>query len=455
MPGEDHKRSGPDIKRRRSRDWLEVLCLGLERLGVHVVACRACAGDGLIVLGDLSDDAQRPFEINFTRASAEPAHHVVSGLAIQYRGADVLQPEQKHALQVVSRLLEKLSPQIPQDLDSSWVIGRDHFPPHQALAFAYPFCTAERSASPDGPEIQEVLVRVTSRCNQACPFCSAPPELVGGDPSPEVIERLIRDIDAKAPHATCTLTGGEPTLRRDLPELVRIAQESPGARLKVKIQTNAVRFENHELLDPLGSSPRLTFFVSYHASDERKYDLCTGTSGMLGRARKGIVNLLGSGHHVVLSIVANAVNATDLSDWVDDVVDRFASLGSLSVHFSTTLCPAHRPEAEEWIIDYEQLAPRLERAYERAMALGLESEPLLSSTHAAIPACFLSPSHRSRKGSGVVIEPRVGQGGDGRGDRTGWVKPSRCDKCLYSSSCVGVSMAYANRFGLDALRPIL
>jgi MoaA/NifB/PqqE/SkfB family radical SAM enzyme len=262
-------------------------------------------------------------------------------------------------------------------------------------------------------------------------------------------------IDKMAPTTTCTLTGGEPTLRTDLPDLIRTVMNSAGGQLRLRVQTNAIRLDKKERLRGIELSPRLTFFVSYHATDAETYDLCTGSKAMLDRARAGIVNLLEAGHHVVLSIVANAVNTPHLIDWVEDVASRFASLGTVGVHFSTTLCPDHRPQAEEWLVDYELLAPQLERAHERALALGLVAEPLLSSTHASIPACFLSSPFRTRRGSGVIIEPRVvSSESAARGDEGDWVKPSRCDQCSCTSTCQGVPRAYANRFGLDALRPI-
>src|SRR5262245_36247884 len=72
--------------------------------------------------------------------------------------------------------------------------------------------------------LEELRVSVTDRCNLRCRYCMpldeyqwlARPEIL----SFEEIERLVR-IFASAGVREVRLTGGEPLLRRDLPQLVQ------------------------------------------------------------------------------------------------------------------------------------------------------------------------------------------------------------------------------------------
>jgi hypothetical protein len=426
-------------------DWLRAVSEGLERLGLRVAACRACAGRALLVIEP--GPGAPPLEVILSRDPMGRSFASLPGLEIAYGGAGELDPRARRALAVVVRLLERLASRLPADLDAPFVRAPAGLAPHQELAFAFPFCTAERAAGPDRPEVQEVLVRVTGRCNQACPFCSAPEP--GPEPSLATLARLLEAVGTRAPRAVVTLTGGEPTLRDDLPELVELALH--GGR-DVVVQTNAVRLDSAGAVERFRPSARLRFFVSLHAMDEAGYDECTGTRGMLGRALAGVERLLAAGHGVVLGFVANARTASSLTSWVEAVAARFQAAEGLSIHASILLCPERRPAAAEWLVDYRVLGPALEAAWERAASSGLRADPLLSSTHAAIPPCCLSPAMRARHGAPPTLEPRVVPPREE--PRRGWVRPDRCARCRHAGACLGVPEAYAVRFGTGPLVPI-
>ncbi len=86
-----------------------------------------------------------------------------------------------------------------------------------------------------GRALRDLRVSVTDRCNFRCPYCM-PRELFGPDHaflpraellSFEEVERLVR-VFAGLGVQKVRLTGGEPLLRRDLPELVRRLAGVPG-----------------------------------------------------------------------------------------------------------------------------------------------------------------------------------------------------------------------------------
>jgi GTP 3',8-cyclase len=82
-----------------------------------------------------------------------------------------------------------------------------------------------------GRRIESVRVSVTDKCNFRCTYCM-PAEGLEWLPRAEVltfeeIERLVRVLAAMGVHEV-RLTGGEPLVRRDLPELVRMLAPIPG-----------------------------------------------------------------------------------------------------------------------------------------------------------------------------------------------------------------------------------
>ena len=84
-----------------------------------------------------------------------------------------------------------------------------------------------------------VLLEVTRRCNLRCRFCFADGGADTDDPSAEELETAIADIVKKCGPVLLQLSGGEPTLRDDLPRLVRYAKEA-GCSC-VQLNTNGLR----------------------------------------------------------------------------------------------------------------------------------------------------------------------------------------------------------------------
>ena len=86
------------------------------------------------------------------------------------------------------------------------------------------------------------IIDVTNRCNLTCPICFAYAGAVGYvyEPSKEQIKAMLKNLRSNKPVPADALqySGGEPTVRRDLPELVAMAKE---AGIKhVEVNTNGV-----------------------------------------------------------------------------------------------------------------------------------------------------------------------------------------------------------------------
>ena len=83
-----------------------------------------------------------------------------------------------------------------------------------------------------------VVVEITERCQLKCPVCFAS---AGNSYEPDfhVLAKLLQDVRRKAPNAILQFSGGEPTLRDDLFDLIRLASklEFPG----IQLNTNGLR----------------------------------------------------------------------------------------------------------------------------------------------------------------------------------------------------------------------
>jgi pyruvate-formate lyase-activating enzyme len=370
-----------------------------------------------------------------------------SRFVVGYQGARDLDEPRRRLMSAFVSLLGRIESDLPPAFTEPCAVFADGTHPEERFRRLFSFCTVERSHS-GGSESTEVLIRATDRCNLDCPFCSGPP--LHEIPSHELVNACIDQAARTFPGAILTLTGGEPTLRPTFFDEVGRALRSPEAG-HVQVQTNAIPFEGKLDAADLAPDGRLSFFASLHALDSDIFDRCTGSRGQLGRAVAGIDNLIAAGHPVIVNCVVNSENAGHLADYVRALAERLSHSPLAELHFSTLICPEYRAEAADFLVRYTRIAPLLEEAAEIGSRMGLRMSPLRSSTHASIPGCMLNERYRDDMPRRPVLHERE----TGYEDRSRpWIKAGRCRDCAETDTCLGVPRPYADKLGLEELRPV-
>ncbi len=85
-----------------------------------------------------------------------------------------------------------------------------------------------------------VLINVTQRCDLVCPVCFAASSTKGPpDPDLEELRRRFETVSLKSPGANIQLSGGEPTLRDDLPAIVALGKDAGFGF--IQLNTNGIR----------------------------------------------------------------------------------------------------------------------------------------------------------------------------------------------------------------------
>ncbi len=147
------------------------------------------------------------------------------------------------------------------------------------------------------------FLRLTTRCNQRCAFCN----IRGGEAfeldSAEAARRVEAALAAD-PEAVLHLTGGEPTLRKDLFALAALAR-ARGAR-RLVVQTNAVMLATPGYAARLAASGATDLIASFHAPDADTSDGLTRAPGTFELTRRGITAALAAGLRVLPNIVFSA-----------------------------------------------------------------------------------------------------------------------------------------------------
>jgi cyclic pyranopterin phosphate synthase len=165
-----------------------------------------------------------------------------------------------------------------------------------------------------GRDLHYLRLSVTDRCNFKCVYClpQGCPSAGAGAPLSQVeIARLVRGF-AGLGFWKVRLTGGEPTVRRDVCELVREIAGTPGIR-RVGLTTNGYRLA--AIAPELRRAGLTTINVSVDSLEPRRFQEITGTQ-LLDRVVAGIDAALAAG-------IAVKVNAVLLRGMDDDELGRF------------------------------------------------------------------------------------------------------------------------------------
>jgi cyclic pyranopterin phosphate synthase len=144
-----------------------------------------------------------------------------------------------------------------------------------------------------GRRLHYLRLSITDRCNFRCVYCLPDGCGAAAGPAPLTlpeIRRLVRGF-ADLGFWKVRLTGGEPTVRRDVTEVVRAVAETPGVR-KVGLTTNGYRLD--ALAPALRDAGLSSINVSLDSLDPDRFRAVTGNARP-DRVVAGIEAALASG----------------------------------------------------------------------------------------------------------------------------------------------------------------
>ena len=165
-----------------------------------------------------------------------------------------------------------------------------------------------------GRDINYLRISLTDKCNLRCVYCM--PEDMTFRPRAELLQddeisRLVRIFAGLGFHKF-RLTGGEPTVRANVVDIVRDIADTPGVKT-VAMTTNGLMLE--ELARPLAAAGLSRVNISIDTLNPEKFKTVTRW-GDVQDVWAGIEAATGAG----LGIKLNAVVVRDYND-TDDVVD--------------------------------------------------------------------------------------------------------------------------------------
>ncbi len=134
-----------------------------------------------------------------------------------------------------------------------------------------------------------IFLDITNRCNSNCPICINNTPSMGFlfEPPIEYFEKVFDYFAALEPRPTVQLFGGEPTVRKDLFDIIKMARDR---KLRVRVVTNGLRLANEDYCRRLVES-RATILLAYDGANTETYRVLRGTEKYLDMKLKALDNI--------------------------------------------------------------------------------------------------------------------------------------------------------------------
>lgn len=155
----------------------------------------------------------------------------------------------------------------------------------------------------------EVSCEVTSRCNAKCMHCSVSETRSYTELATEAWQKIIGSL-SELKVFSILLTGGEPLLRRDLEEVVRMCASQ---KMITGISTNGYLL-SEERIDSLVSAGAVGFAISLDGIDARTHDTFRGLEGLYDRVIAAIEMLVEKKVELGVLVCITKMNLNQITD---------------------------------------------------------------------------------------------------------------------------------------------
>jgi len=283
-------------------------------------------------------------------------------------------------------------------------------------------------------------------CNNNCIFCVQGEVKKGaGNKSTEKIKEILKTASRDCDRVV--FTGGEPTIRKDIIDLVRYAKKL-GFKI-IQIQTNGRMFAYKDFCEKIIKAGANEFALALHGHTPQLHNYLTGSESFL-QTISGIKNLIKLKQSVLTNTVINKSNYRHLPE----IVKLLISLGIIQPQL------AFVHAAGEAGVNFDSVVPRV------SLVMPYVKKSIEIGNHfgvkimvEAITPCFLGgmESHISEK---IIPRTKIFELNSVIKDykklriEEAKSKGPNCKKCKLNNYCEGPWKEYPAKFGWDEFHPI-
>lgn len=261
-------------------------------------------------------------------------------------------------------------------------------------------------------------------------------------------------------------TGGEPTLRPDLGNLVEFSKII--GYQKASFLTNAVNFSDKKKVAEIHKSFSNGFYISFsislHSHIKKISEKITNTKNTFSKTIKGIKNIIKAGFdNITIYHVITVYNYSDLTEFVEFVDCLLRGVKYRTITFSFIFPQGAAMDNLEIFPRLSKVQPHIRKAIRKCKTRGIDCS---LSTCGTVPLCFLKGNEDVMIRQQELDRPekiRLVSRNQDEGFQLSTkdfhnktkIKLEDCKKCLYFKKCAGIWKVYAEKFGVGELKPIL
>ncbi|MFH1510423.1 MAG: radical SAM protein [Candidatus Woesearchaeota archaeon] len=297
---------------------------------------------------------------------------------------------------------------------------------------------------------KRVDIRFGYSCNNNCIFCiDKDSRNKYPDMTTNQVKLIIKEAAGKGAEQL-TFTGGEPTIRKDIFDLVSYAK-SLGFKT-IMFTTNARMLSYYPFAKKLTEVGVNKYMISLHAHTNELYAKLTQTGGF-DQAVQGIRNIVSLQQKICASFVVNKHNYRILPEYARFLV----TIGITSLLQMTYVMPCGgdlRLNSQN-IPSLTDATPFIKRTIDLRESIGIAEMIVMD-----VPFCFLQGYEKHINELNIphmeihAANPEHSTDDYNLRRKTNKVKPRQCRTCRHDAVCEGVWPEYAEIYGFEELVPV-
>ncbi len=299
---------------------------------------------------------------------------------------------------------------------------------------------------------KRVDVKLGFSCNNNCIFC------VQGNKRSEFADKSNAEIrkildESRKNHDSIVFTGGEVTIRKDLPELIAYARDI-GFK-KIQMQTNGRMLAYDSFCQKLIESGANDFGLALHGPTAKIHDELTEAKGSFDQTTRAIKNLVAMKQSVGTNSVITKPGYVHFPDLADLLIELGVGQYQFSfIHISKII------KDDPVLVD--KIVPRKSEVMlyiKKGLQKGINAGVGVMTE--AIPLCFMEGYEKYIAELGKIPDGAVYDADfsienyqDYRKNE-GKTKGEDCKKCKYFQICEGPWREYPEIFGWSEFIPVM
>jgi len=289
------------------------------------------------------------------------------------------------------------------------------------------------------------VVEVTDRCDMGCAYCFASSSMDKSlDPDMATIRFMFETVKKCQNEPTCIqISGGEPTLRDDLPEIIRMGKEVGISH--IELNTNGRRIANdQDYFDRIAAAGIDAIYLGFDGVSDDIYVKRTGKklfdikAKVISRCEKAGIGV------VLVPLVAKNYNLHEVGRIIEFAGSRVPTVRG--VHFQPVFYSGRAPSGREGRVTILELLREIEKQTKGQLKVENFTPSLMPHAHCGATCltvidngCFLPLTNVSqgaiKSASDVASKTKRSIMGRWKGSEKEEKQKSSCGDLLIKSSC--------------------